>query len=248
MCEPISERVRVTRRRGCNPLVQVSLLVLVMALGVLVSAPAFAITLFSETFDNASGFPPGIDPRKYGVPVPPDADEPGWNSARFEGFFFGNPAYDVGIQEFGGGGNDTPVGFIEDDAGLYFEISTLGLTDVVLEFDWRTFSATNADRLRVGYLVGPSPVLKSNGSADFRSGSQAWSNWTELLEGKNNTFQSASYALPSNEENIIIAFWLDNGEHDFGKFDNVLVTAVPEPSTALLLAAGLGWMAARRRR
>jgi hypothetical protein len=219
-----------------------------MAVGAFSSAPASAITLFDETFDNASGFPSGSDPRKFGLPAPPDADEAGWNSARFEGLFFGTPSADVGIQEYGGGGNPTPVGFAEDDAGLYFEISTIGLTDVVLEFDWRTFSASGGDRLRVGYLVDSSPALDpGNGSADFRSGSQAWSNWTQLLEGKNDIFQHESFSLPSGEANIIVAFWLDNGEGDFGKFDNVIVTAVPEPSTALLIAVGMGLMARRRR-
>ncbi len=249
MCGRTSGRVRVTRRCGCSLLVRQSLivLVLVMAVGALSSTPASAVTLFSETFDNASGFPGGLDPRKYGVPAPPDADESGWNAARFENLFV-DPRLDVGLQEIGGGGNSTPVGIVEDDAGLYFEISTIGLTDVVLEFDWRTFSAFGGDRLRVGYLVDSSPVLDpTTGAADFRSGSQAWSNWTQLLEGKNDVFQHESFALPSGAANIIVGFWLDNGESDYGKFDNVIVTAVPEPSTALLVAAGMALMARRRR-
>lgn len=239
-------RGRVARQRGCV-FARSGLLVAVIALGSLAGSAAQAITLFSETFDQASGFPL-LGDQKFGVPVPPDADEPGWNAARFENLFV-DPTADVGLQEFGGGGNPTPVGLVEDDAGLYFEISTIGLTDVVLEFDWRTFSATGGDRFRAGYIVGSSPVLDpGTGAADFRSGALAWSNWTQLVEGKDTTFNHESFLLPSGQANVIIGFWLDNGEDDFGKFDNVVVTAVPEPTTAVLVASGLGWLAGRRRR
>ena len=51
---------------------------------------------------------------------------------------------------------------------------------------------------------------------------------------------------------VYIAFWLDNGEHDLGKFDNVLVQAelVPEPTTFVMAgigAVGMGLVALRRR-
>lgn len=45
-----------------------------------------------------------------------------------------------------------------------------------------------------------------------------------------------------------MAFWLDDGEGDNGKLDNVHIqgTLVPEPATALLLLASLACLAIRR--
>jgi hypothetical protein len=43
---------------------------------------------------------------------------------------------------------------------------------------------------------------------------------------------------------------MDNGEGDYAKFDNVMVTAVPEAETYAMVLAGLGlvgFMARRRR-
>jgi hypothetical protein len=53
--------------------------------------------------------------------------------------------------------------------------------------------------------------------------------------------------LPSGVAYLYVAFWLDNGEGDNGKVDNVHIqgTLVPEPA-ALLLLAPLAWLAARR--
>ena len=47
-----------------------------------------------------------------------------------------------------------------------------------------------------------------------------------------------------------VVFWLDNGEGDFGKVDNVNVTAtaVPEPSALGLVAVAGAACALRRRR
>ena len=36
---------------------------------------------------------------------------------------------------------------VEDDVGLLFSVDTTDLVDVVLSFDWRTFSADSADQL-----------------------------------------------------------------------------------------------------
>jgi hypothetical protein len=50
---------------------------------------------------------------------------------------------------------------------------------------------------------------------------------------------------------VWVAFWLDNGEGDYGKLDTVQVSAttlIPEPGTALLVLGGLVGFGARRRR
>jgi len=236
------------RGSGVDPAIHLSIgfaVLLLLGAAIVDVSTAGAITLFDESFDSSTDFASGG--QKFGIPLPPDADEAGWNAARFD-HDFADPRRDVGIQAYGGGGNVTQVGLVEDDAGLYFEISTLGLSDVVLEFDWRTFSAFGGDRLRAGYLEIDSPTLDpTTGAADFRFGAYAWPAWTELLEGKGHTFQHVSYGLPSNTTNLLIAFWLDNGENDFGKFDNVRVTAVPEPRTALMVGLGLALFSAGRR-
>jgi hypothetical protein len=58
------------------------------------SAPAVA---FSETFDQATA-PFGPGGFQAGIPVPPEADEAGWNAAQFAGAATGDPAIQVGIQ------------------------------------------------------------------------------------------------------------------------------------------------------
>jgi hypothetical protein len=210
------------------------------------AGPAAALNMFSETFDNAESHGPGGF--AVGIPVPPESDSDGWNAALFEGDVYVDPSTLVGTQKLGANGNDTPVGATMDDAGLVFEVSTLGVGVATLSFDWRTVGMASPDGTRIGYLVAPSPFSGPNDTADFRTGAYAWSNWTELVFGKDNNWHSESFALPAGEENILVAFWSDvdgGGAGNKSKFDNVLVT--PEPGTALLFGMGLGALALRRR-
>ncbi len=214
------------------------------------ASPAGAATLFLETFNGYTSFPsfdPANDPVNLGLPTIAEGADERWYGIRFE-----NPSNsgtinnDLAVQRYGSSANLTPVGRFEDEAGLVFQVNTIGMTNTLLDFDWRTFSASGADRLRVGYFVGAIPAFASSDFFDARSTPYAWSNWTPLLSGKNDVMQHANFALPDNQASIWVAFWLDNGEGDYGKIDNVVVTAVPEPSAVWLLSTGVALLVLRR--
>ncbi|HEU4430491.1 MAG TPA: PEP-CTERM sorting domain-containing protein [Myxococcota bacterium] len=224
-----------------------------------------AVTLFSEDFDGYTSFPvqyPSGDYVNPGLPNMAEGADETWYGARFEGLLGGTPLSidsDLAVQRFGdsfdgtGPGNQTPVGRFEDDAGLILQVSTVSFTSAMLEFDWRTFSTSTSDLVRVGYFASatPIPFTLYSGShyLDARTGPYAWSNWTELMvDGQQGTFEHESFSLPTGVAYLYVALWMDDGEGDFGKLDNVVVTALPEPTTGLLLALGLAGVAARRRR
>jgi hypothetical protein len=74
-------------------------------------------------------------------------------------------------------------------------------------------------------------------------------NWTELLRASaHSTFQHENFSLPGGGI-LYLAFWMDNGDMDFAKFDNILVMAdpIPEPSSLALLVAA-GCLVVRKRR
>lgn len=237
---------------------------LTMTAALLAATPVFALStsqvLFLETFDGVTQGYHGNDPRRFGVPTADifGTDED-WFAARFEQPDNGLVRQDVGIQFYGGGGNSSQTGLAEDDAGLMFQIATTGLTDVTLSFDWRTFSVGSHDELVVGYFVGDlaagHPLGFEDRSIDLRTTDHggpadgAWNfeggGWIELGRfGPNNSFSTESFLLAAagNSAEVWIAFWMDGGEGDYVKFDNVLVTAtpVPLPAALWLFAAGLG--------
>jgi len=233
-----------------------------MVLALVVGAPAGADTLFWEDFNGYHYFPaqdPLLDWVNPGVPLQSEGANEEWFGGRFmtpdSACVPGSTIdCDLAVQQFGNvTTNPTPVGRFEDEAGLLFRVDTANYEDVLLEFDWRTFSATSGDMVVVGYFVGDIPELLFNGdkTADLTGGPYDWTNWVQLDSlAANTAFSSESYALPTDAGIVWVAFWMNDGEGDYGKIDNVLVTGnyIPEPSTALLLASGLIVLGAHRRR
>jgi hypothetical protein len=249
---------------------------LCLSFTVSVGANAVGTELFHEDFNGYTVFPdqfPAYDPINFGVPLISEGADNDWYGARFE-----TPDYaihpdpiqdillDIGVQKIPGGGRPSPgpVGRAGDDAGLLFKITTTGYENISLSFDWRMFSAASADKLVVGYTtMNLDPFFGVERVADFFNDPAAgnsnqatavnwWTNnWTELLRDNNgNGWTTSNLALPSNSPHVWVAFWIDNGDADFTKIDNVWVsgTVIPTPAAALPSLGMITLLAFRRRR
>lgn len=230
--------------------------VLVPALAaVALPAAASAVTLFSEDFDGYTSFSGG---ENAGIPLISEGADETWYGIRFQTPDSAcSPSSslncDIAVQQVGETGvNPTPVGRAEDEAGLVFHISTTGMTGTTLDFDWRLFSAAGADNMKVGYFVGPITPYGSSSSliATSSSSPYKWANWIALTPAAgliSNTTLHQTYSLPDDTADVWVVFWLDNGEGDYVKIDNVVVTAVPEPGTLAALGVGLALLGGTRR-
>ena len=219
----------------------------VMAAGIAASANADVTTpIFSEDFQ-------GIASNKFssptwtraGVPLIEDGANELWYGARFTGTGSVSASSNLGALghpfAYPTHGN---VGQMQNRRGLLFSVSTLGLSDVELSFDWTTHQASGSDRLRVGYYVGDIDFGSSR-SMNLNNAGLGWGEWTELMSGiHNHGMTNATFELPSNQETVWVAFWMDAGSGKYGKIDNVVVT--PAPGAAALL--GLAGLAGTRRR
>ena len=109
---------------------------------------------------------------------------------------------------------DTPGDYyvvIRDDSYIIANFNTLGVDNVKLKYERRTFSLESSDRLRIRWRVG-------NGDL-----------WTELEAVKSNTWDTVEFDLPGaeNKANIQVQFFLDDGNGDLGYVDDVMVYGNP---------------------
>lgn len=158
------------------------------------------------------------------------------------------------MQQFGGGTDQTPVGRFADDAGIVLRVDTTGYTDVNLSFIWRTFLAETPDKFTVGYHVGDDLGFATTGANRYRDLSPSgWNQWTQLMSASvSDSFQNQSFALPGNVGPVYVAFWMNDGNGDYGKVDNVVISAdmspIPEPATtSLLILTSVALIVHRRR-
>jgi hypothetical protein len=221
------------------------------------TARSGGVELFHETFNGYSSFPSQIPSGDYvntGIPLTSEGADEFWYGVRFQSGS-GTIDSDLAVQQFGGGTNQTPVGRFEDDAGIVLRVDTTGYANVNLSFSWRTFLAETTDRFTVGYHVGDNLGFATSGVNRYRDLSPSgWSQWTQLLSASaNNSFQIQSFTLPGNAGPVYVAFWMNNGESDYGKVDNVVISAdvipVPEPATTnLIILSGVMLLIVCRRR
>ena len=102
----------------------------------------------------------------------------------------------------------------EDDAAAIRSINTAGYKDIVLSYYRRTSSTGTGDLKKVEWRVGNAGAWTTVESTDPSS------TWAQ------NTFNFPSTA--DNQSEIQIRFWLDDGEGDYGFWDNVLVQGTPQ--------------------
>ncbi|MEX0679689.1 MAG: PEP-CTERM sorting domain-containing protein [Pirellulales bacterium] len=215
-------------------------------------AQASADTLFWEDFNGYTVFNdehPANDWTNAGLPEISEGADELWYGGRFQTPDAGTIQQDLAVQEFGGSPNNTPVGRAEDEAGLLFNVDTTGYLSITLDYDWRLFSGGSGDVLRVGYFVG-----SITGFAGDRTKNMIgeWGNWTQILVGSSSSWMHDTEPLPAGQSSVWVAFWMDNGEGDFIKIDNIHVQGelVPEPTTFVLAGFGIvavGYVAIRRR-
>lgn len=161
-----------------------------------------ATTLFEDDFDD-------------GVILNND-----WSAAHFEPHDGGTPSVDVyALSQPAAYGATGYSAVLEDDVAIYHEVDTTGYENIEFEYCRKTHSVGTNDRLKVGWKEAPLGAITS--SLTY------WdNNWNQLESMQSSSWSCTSFSLGSNAEDttIYIAFFLDNGENDFGKVDEVRVT------------------------
>lgn len=220
--------------------------------------------LFEETWNDYAN----VDSIPF-LSDPNTADET-WFAGRFEAFD-NNPLSSDLIVRYVPGVNINGNYFrMEDEAGILFNISTVGWTNVTLSYNWRTHLTENGDRLKVGYTTnngdGVLDYFDTSGNGDrdrdflnedfggVHNDAVAWwdDNFTTLLfDTHEPSWKFETHSLPANTPSIWVAFFMDDGKHDRAKIDNIVVMGdpIPEPaSLVLMLSAGCLALGKRRLR
>lgn len=239
----------MTRSKSCTiGLILLSLTVISIA------SDANAALLFFEDFEGYTSFSGSQNP---GLPLLSEGAKETWYGGRFETGDGGSIDSDLSVWRLPGVyPNNVTFGQFEDDAGLLFRVSTLGVSNPILSFEWKTHNTESGDRFVAGYYVGSIDFVNdtpdgpnNNLVRRFNQDGPTWSGggWVELLRGRNEvSWTNSVFPLPGNQPEVWVAFWMDNGEGDLGKLDNIAVT--PEPMTATFLLLGLAGFCCRNRR
>ncbi len=117
---------------------------------------------------------------------------------------------------------------------------------------WREINLSPTGNASTGLSGGPA----EDGAWNWNPVNGANSgNWVELFRsGDNGSWDSETLSFGADADNqseVWLAVWLDNGNHDIGKFDNLVVTSspIPVPATLWLLGSGLlGFVGIARRK
>lgn len=152
--------------------------------------------------------------------------------------------------------------------GVQFAVSTLGYTDIWVSFDTRN-SNTSSRWVRFDYSAdgGTNWVLGTAGAGSIFEGTagDTWFNnrmvdLSSVTAVENNAnFQFRMVAIfgpqagPYVDGENYTQYWAANATSTYApsgtlRWDMVTVKGVPEPGTMAALVAGLGFLAARRRR
>ncbi|UCD35366.1 MAG: hypothetical protein JSU90_00625, partial [Nitrospiraceae bacterium] len=141
--------------------------------------------LFWEDFQGYT-FPPATPTLNGGIPKKSEGADKVWYGGRFDTPDTGTIDSDLAVGRSSSSSTANVFGRFEDEAGLLFNISTLGYTNVLLSFDYATYSAIDSDRLVAGYFIGElgfgTPTCTGEGEAGCFSNftgspTENWGNW-----------------------------------------------------------------------
>ncbi len=211
----------------------------ILTVVLMLNTKAEAVILLQEDFNTGSG-------TTVGVPTITNGADNDWFGARFQ-TGAGATSADINVQSQGSS-TDQYASF-EDDAGILYNISTVGYVDALLSFDWRTNGTESGDTFTYGYFVGTISGFDAFRTIDLTSPVDPanFTNWTGFALGTAGSFTNQTLTLPGGQSSIWIAFWLNDGNGDEGRVDNILIDgnlganagAVPEPASMMLLGSGL---------